>query len=461
MSQSQPSGDELASSLASIVGNDDVTTRRDELVGYSRDAFPEDGVLPDAVVRVEDTSEVQAVLQYANERGLHVVPRAMGTSLTGSVVPVEGGIVMDMRPMDQILELNEDDMFARVQPGVRWETLNERAEEYGLHFPVDPGSSSVVTVCGMIATHASGMRAVKYGTTGDHTMDLEVVLADGTTFETGTRSIKNSAGYDLTSLLVGSEGTLGVITEATVRLTPLPERSRTFMALFDDLETAGELFVDVKQSNFDVSAMELLDRPLLETLQEGGFDVPTAEVMVLVELVGDRAFEESYDELTTLAAEGGAAVRESDDPEELWTARRSAYPSLVRRCTHPITGDIGVPISTLPEMLRTIREIRDEMDLPVSVLGHAGDGNLHPVILASEDTLERGKDAHDRMCEAAVDLGGTVTTEHGVGIEKNHLMEYQYGEEGVAVMRRLKRALDPNNVLNPGKITPSEENAHE
>lgn len=461
MSQSQPSGDELASHLATIVGDDDVSTRRDELVGYSRDAFPEDGFLPDVVVRVEDKTEVRDVLEYASERGTHVVPRAMGTSLTGSVVPLEGGIVMDLRPMDRILEINADDMYARVEPGVRWQTLNERAEEHGLHFPVDPGSSSVVTVCGMIATHASGMRAVKYGTTGDHTMDLEVVLPDGTVFETGTTSIKNSAGYDLTSLLVGSEGTLGVITEATVRLTPIPEKSRTFMAVFDDLETAGQIFVDVKQSNFDVSAMELLDRPLIETLQEGGFDVPMAEVMILIELEGDRAFEQAYDELTALAEAGGADIIESDDPDELWVARRSAYPSLVRRCTHPITGDIGVPISKLPAVLRAIREIKADVDLPISVLGHAGDGNLHPVILAREETLERGKAAHDRICEAAVDLGGTVTTEHGVGLEKNHLMEYQYGESGVEVMRRIKRALDPDNVLNPGKVMPAEGESHE
>lgn len=455
MSQPQSSGD-LAADLAAIVGDDDITTSRTELIGYSRDAFPEDGVIPDVVVRVEDTSEVRAILEYANERGLHVVPRAMGTSLTGAVVPVEGGIVMDLRPMDTIHELNPEDMYARVGPGVRWETLNEAAAEYGLHFPVDPGSSSVVTVCGMISTHASGMRAVKYGTMVDHTLDLEVILADGTTFTTGTKSIKNSAGYDLTSLMVGSEGTLGVITEATVRLTPLPDRSRTFMAAFDDLETAGELFVEVKHSNFDVSAMELLDRPLLETLQEGGFDVPVAEVIVLVELVGDRAFEEAYADLLSLAEEGGAKVIESDDPDELWEARRSAYPSLVRRCTHPITGDIGVPISKLPTILERIREIKDDVGIPISVLGHAGDGNVHPVILSSEDTLEEGKRAHDRIAKAAASLGGTVTAEHGVGIEKNHLLEYQYGESGVGVMRRLKGALDPNNVLNPGKIMPQE-----
>ena len=453
-------GEDLAAALADIVGPDDVNTRRDELVAFSRDAFPGRGALPDAVVRLRSAEAVREVLVYADERGIPVVPRAMGTSLTGAVVAAEGGIVMDLRPMDDIVELNPEDGYARVQPGVQWTALNERAREHGLHLPVDPGSSSVVTVCGMVATHASGMRAVRYGTMGDHTLDLDVTLADGTTFRTGTRSLKNSAGYDLTSLFVGSEGTLGVITEATVRLTPLPGATRTFMALADDLGAAGDAIVDVRRTATGLSAMELLDRTLLESLRAGGFDVPDAEAMLLLELTGEDAarLDEAQADLAALVEGHGLEVRESDDPDELWSARRAAYPALVRHATHPITGDIGVPISALPEALRRIREVRDEVDLPISVLGHAGDGNLHAVILASESEgeLERAHAANDRICRAAVDVGGTVTAEHGVGIEKTHLLEYQYGAAGVAVMRRLKSALDPNNILNPGKIAPPE-----
>lgn len=454
----QSTHEDLEQAMANIVGPDDVATRQDELIGYSRDAFPGEGATPDAVVRTGSKDEIRDVLTWANDHGVPVVPRAMGTSLTGAVIPTQGGIVMDVRPMDDIVELNPDDMYARVQPGVHWEALNEAAGEHGLHLPVDPGSSSVVTVCGMIATHASGMRAVKYGTMGDHTLDLDVVLADGTTLRTGSRSLKNSAGYDLTSLFVGSEGTLGVITEATIALTPEPTRSRTFMAILDDLETAGEVIVDVKQSNHDVSGMELLDQTLLTSLRESGFEVPDAEVMILIELQGTRDFEAAYDELTTLVEAGGAEIRESDDPDELWEARRAAYPALVRQKTHPITGDIGVPISKLPEALREIRKVKAYVALPISVLGHAGDGNLHSIILASEDEFEAAQAANDRICEMAVDLGGTVTAEHGVGIEKTHLLEYQYGHGGIEAMRRIKAALDPNNILNPGKIAPPEAN---
>ena len=451
-----PAQADLEGAMAEIVGADDVSTRQDELVGYSRDAFPGDGAIPDIVVRTGSAEEIREVLVWANDRGVPVIPRAMGTSLTGAVIPTEGGIVMDVRPMDEIVELNPDDMLARVQPGTRWQVLNDAAAEHDLHLPVDPGSSSVVTVCGMIATHASGMRAIKYGTMGDHTLDLDVVLADGTTLRTGSQSLKNSAGYDLTSLFVGSEGTLGVVTEATVKLTPLPPQARTFMAILDDLETAGEIIVDVKRSSFDISGMELLDRTLLSALQASGFDVPEAEVMILFELQGTRGFEEAYDELTTMVEEGGAEIRESDDPDELWEARRSAYPALVRQKTHPITGDLGVPISKLPDALRRIREVKADVGLEISVLGHAGDGNLHSLILADEDELELAHEANDRICRAAVDLGGTVTAEHGVGIEKTHLLEYQYGEGGMATMRRIKQALDPNNILNPGKIAPPE-----
>lgn len=452
----QSTREDLEQAMVGIVGLDDVATRQDELIGYSRDAFPGEGATPDAVVRTGSETEIQDVLKWANDHGVPVVPRAMGTSLTGAVIPTEGGIVMDVRPMNDIVEVNPDDMYARVQPGVHWEALNDAASQHGLHLPVDPGSSSVVTVCGMIATHASGMRAVKYGTMGDHTLDLDVVLADGTTLRTGSRSLKNSAGYDLTSLFVGSEGTLGVITEATISLTPEPTRSRTFMAMLDDLETAGEVIVDIKQSNHDVSGMELLDQTLLSSLRKSGYQVPEAEVMILIELQGSRDFEAAYDELTDLVEAGGAEIRESDDPDELWEARRAAYPALVRQKTHPITGDIGVPISKLPSALRRIREVKADVDLPISVLGHAGDGNLHSIILASKDEFDEAQAANDRICKAAVDLGGTVTAEHGVGIEKTHLLEYQYGAGGIEAMRRIKAALDPNNILNPGKIAPPE-----
>ena len=383
----------------------------------------------------------------------------MGTSLTGAVIPTSGGIMMDLKPLDEIIELNPDDMQARVQPGVQWSTLNERAKEHDLHMPVDPGSSSVATLVGMIATNASGMRAVKYGTMADHTLALEVMLADGTTFRTGSRSIKNSAGYDMTALMCGSEGTLGIITEATVQLTPMASEAATFMVIADDIEEAGHVIVSVRRSDVDVSAMELLDRTLLEALQESGFDVPTAESMILLEIEGqdEASVNRGYERLRSLVSEHDVEVRESDDPDELWEARRSAYPAIVRQATHPITGDIGVPISKIPDALREIRAVKEDVDLPISVLGHAGDGNLHSVILASKskgDEFERAHEANERICKAAADLGGTITAEHGVGIEKTHLLEYQYGESGIGVMRRIKQALDPDNLLNPGKIAP-------
>ena len=465
MDRPEVAADDLAAALVDIAGEDDVATRRDELVAFSRDAFPGAGHLPDAVVRVRDAETLRALVRYADREGVPVVPRAMGTSLTGAVVAAEGGVVLDLRPMDELVELEPDDMYARLQPGVQWSTLNEAAREHGLHLPVDPGSSSVVTVGGMIATHASGMRAVRYGTMGDHVLDLDVVLADGSSFRTGSRSLKNSAGYDLTSLFVGSEGTLGVITEATVALTPLPGATHTFMALADDLGAAGDAIVDVRRHASGLSAMELLDRTLLEALRAADFDVPDAEAMLLLEVTGDDEadVEAAQADLVGLVEAHGLEVRESDDPDELWEARRSAYPALVRQVTHPITGDIGVPISRIPDALTRIREVKGDVDLPISVFGHAGDGNLHAIILASasEGELERAHATNDRICQAAVDLGGTVTAEHGVGIEKTHLLEYQYGAEGVEAMRRIKRAFDPNNVLNPGKIAPPEGEAAE
>jgi len=420
-------------------------------------------VNPDAVVWPADTDDVSAVLAAANERGVPVTPFAAGTGLEGAAVAAYGGVSLDMTRMDAVLELRAEDRQIDVEPGVLGSAVNEAAASAGLFFPPLPSSGDLSTIGGMIATDASGMQTVKYGEVADWVLGLEAVLADGTVVRTGSRAVKTSSGYNLTELLIGSEGTLAVVTRATLRLAGRPDQIRGGRATFGSLDDAVAAVTDAVQSGVDVAAIELLD-PVSVRLANAyaGTDLPD-QPMTFLEFHADHHVEAEIDFCRSVFEAHDVERFELADRAEmdtLWQARKDlafamrAYdPDRVPY--HP--GDVTVPISQLGAIIDYIQSLAEADDLIVPCFGHAGDGNLHYSILVDRDDadeVERAERLYRRVIERAIDLGGTSTGEHGIGRGKREYLVREHGEAAVELMRTVKRALDPKDTLNPGKLFP-------
>jgi len=424
---------------------------------------PEDERDPDAVVWPASTAEVSAVLAAADERGLPVTPYAAGTALEGHVVPAEGGITMDLSRMDAILDVRPDDLQVDVQPGVIGSDVDERVARHGLFFPPLPSSGDISTIGGMIATDASGMGTVRYGEVGDWVLGLEAVLPDGTVITTGSRARKTSAGYNLGDLLVGSEGTLGVVTRATLELAGRPQQIRGGRAVFSDLGDAAGAVFDAVRSGVDVAKIELVDG-LSATMANAYLDEDLPEKpMVFVEFHADHGIEEEIDFCRTVFREYDPAAFEladDDRMDDLWRARREMAYAIEEyragmRSLHP--GDVTVPISALREIVTYAKTRGEAEGLLVPCYGHAGDGNLHYTVLVDPDDaemVERAEAVYADVVERALELGGTATGEHGVGQGKREYLPKEHGAAAVETMRTIKRALDPNGTLNPGKVLP-------
>ncbi|PCR89723.1 FAD-binding oxidoreductase [Natrinema ejinorense] len=423
-----------------------------------------DGVVPDAVVWPESTDDVSAVLAAAQDRGVPVTPYAAGTGLEGNAVPAHGGISLDLTRMDDVVDYRPEDFQIDVGPGIIGSDVDEYVASDGLFFPPLPSSGDISTIGGMIATDASGMQTVRYGEIADWVLGLEAVLADGTVIETGSRAIKTSSGYNLTDLLVGSEGTLAVVTEATLELAGRPEQIRGGRAIFETLDDAAEAVFDAVRTDVGVAKIELVDGLSATMANEYlGSELPDAP-MVFLEFHANHGVDEEI-ELCRTIFENHDVVRfeMSDDDSEmddLWQARRElAYavasydPDL--EPLHP--GDVTVPISSYPEMVHETKRLADESDLLVPCFGHAGDGNLHYSVLVDPDDpeqVERGEELYRTLVDLAIELGGTATGEHGIGQGKQAYLEPEHGAGAVEAMRTIKRALDPSDTLNPGKIFP-------
>ena len=431
------------------------------------------GVLPDAVVYPQSTKEVSDILAAANERGVPVTPYAAGTALEGHAVPAEKGISMDLTRMNAVGEIRPGDFQVDVQPGVIGTSIDEAVERHGLFFPPLPSSGSISTIGGMIATDASGMQTVKYGEVADWVLALEVVLADGRVIEVGSTAAKTSSGYNLQDLIVGSEGTLGVVTNATLELAGVPEQIRGGRAVFPTLEDAASAVMDAVQSGVDVAKIELVDG-LAAAMANDYLDTGLPDdPMVFLEFHANHGIDEEIDfcrsifaahdvERFDIAGSDEDAMADGESMEDLWTAREEMAYAVqsydpVREPIHP--GDVTVPISAYPDVVRYAKERGREADLDVSCFGHAGDGNLHYSILVDpedEAMVDRGEAVYRDVVQYAIDHGGTATGEHGIGLGKRHFMEPEHGADAVDVMRSIKDSLDPNGILNPGKIFPEE-----
>jgi len=414
---------------------------------------------PDAVVFAQSTAEVAEIVKLCAEHKVPVIPFGTGTSLEGHVAALEGGISIDLSQMNRVLRVSVEDLDCTVEAGVTRKRLNEYLRDTGLFFPIDPGADA--SLGGMAATRASGTNAVRYGTMRENVLSLTVVLADGRVIRTARRARKSSAGYDLTRLFVGSEGTLGVITEVTLRLYGIPEAILAAVCPFPSIEAAVDTVVATIQAGVPVARMELLDSGQMEAVNAyAKLDYVVAPTLFFEFHGSPRGVEEQVAQVKEFAGEnGGTAFRWTATPEErskLWQARHDAYyAALARRPgSKGWATDVCVPISRLAECIAETKRDLDQCSVPVALVGHVGDGNFHLAFLLDPNKPEEYAEAsriNDRMVERAIAMDGTCTGEHGVGYGKIDFLIAEHGE-AVAVMRTLKRALDPDNIMNPGKI---------
>ena len=450
--------------LQNIVSQDGVLSTPEDLVAYSFDGtFAEHR--PDVVVLPTTTEQISKVLALASRERAPVVPRGMASGLAAASIPFSGGITLSLTRMNQILEIDEENMTAAVETGVITADLQTEVEKIGLFYPPDPASVRQSTIGGNIACNAGGPRCLKYGITGDYVMGLTVVLADGRVLKTGGKAIKNVVGYDLTSLFVGSEGTLGVITEALLRLTAKPQFARTARAEFMSLDDASLTVNAILAAGIVPATLELMGETAIACIEEAmqlGLPLDAAAIL-LIEADGsdEEAVVREIETIAHICRENGArdvsVARDEDERASLWKARRSISPSLARRAPNKLGEDITVPRSAIPEAARRIREISAKYGLPIVVFGHAGDGNLHPNILFDKrdpEQWEKVEPIVGELFSLALELGGTLSGEHGVGTLKRPYMEQALGMVSLDVQRGIKQAFDPMNVLNPGKVLP-------
>ena len=451
------------SEIAKIVGEENVFSDRVECICNSRDMSVHVGI-PDLVVYAETTEQISSIMHLANQEKIPVTIQGSGTSVTGASLPVEGGILLDVHRMNNILEINKDNFYARVEPGVICMDLNKALAKQNLMFPPNPGSELIASIGGMMSTNSSGHRAVKYGTARDYVKALKVVLADGTIIETGSRTPKSSMGYDLNHVFASSEGTLGVITEITVKIQPLPEYTALALAIFQDLDAAGKAVTDIITSGINLTACEILDKYSLKIVEDHiERDVSKIEAMLIIECDGAK-------EIVTRDMERIGEICKkynvedftwSDDPEkaaEIMDARGKLVPTLSRikpgNRLVPLSEDLGIPPTKIPETIRKAQAIADKYNLLLTTFGHIGDGNVHTTFVTdmrSQAEWDRLKPAADELAEIALEMGGTITAEHGTGLARAPYIEKQLGP-AMEVMRSIKKALDPNGILNPGKM---------
>ena len=416
---------------------------------------------PDAVVWPVSTEEVSAIMAICHQHRIPVIGWGTGTSLEGHALAIHGGIVMDLMKMDRVLDIRAEDLQASVQPGVTREALNTELRATGLFFPVDPGANA--SLGGMAATRASGTTAVRYGTMRDNVLALEVVLADGRIIRTGTRAAKSSAGYDLTGLFVGSEGTLGIITELTLRLHGQPEEVAAAVCAFPTLEQAVECVTATIQSGIPMARIEFVDGDAARAFNQSSGSHMREQPHLMVEFTGSPAsVKEDAQKFGELAAEfGGEGFDWATTPEEraaLWRMRHGAYRACLalRPGATAVVTDVCVPMSQLPEQVAAAAADIKAEGLLGPMVGHVGDGNFHSQLLimpGDAEELAAAKRVATRMAERALAVGGTITGEHGVGVGKRPLMRAQHGE-AIGVMAAIKQALDPENIMNPGKMIP-------
>jgi glycolate oxidase len=454
----------ILAQLEKITGTDGVLSTPEDLAVYGYDGTFEDH-RPDFVVLPHTTEQVSQVMQIAAYERIPLVTRGMGSGLAAASVPFQGGIVLAMTRMNRILEIDQANAVAHVEAGVVTADLQAAVEKLGLFYPPDPSSIRHSTIGGNIACNAGGPRCLKYGVTGDYVLGLTVVLADGRILRTGGKPIKDVVGYDLKALFTGSEGTLGVITEALLRLTAKPKFARTALVEFAALEDASRTINAILAAGIVPATLELMDETAIACIEEAmhlGLPLDVEAILLLETDGSDEAsvLRES-EEAARICMQCGARqvklAREEVERAKLWQARRSVSPALARRAPNKLGEDITVPRSAIPEAVKGLKAISAKYGMPIVIYGHAGDGNLHPTILFDKRDPQQWAKVQQMVAEEfglALELGGTLSGEHGVGALKRPYMQKALSPLSIEIQKRIKSALDPLNILNPGKVFP-------
>lgn len=459
-----PSGQmsELDRGMRALLG-DAWLTDPDERLAYSYDNSRRQS-LPDAVALPVDTAQVQALVRACRRAGVPVVARGRATNTTGAAVPVAGGVVVSMERMDRIVDIRPGDRCAVVQPGVLNGSLQQALAGHGLFWPPDPTSAAFSTIGGNLACNAGGPRAVKYGASRDNVLAITAVTGAGELVRLGTATTKGSTGYDLQRLFVGSEGTLGLIVEATLRLVPTPQARRALRAIYRDVSSAAQAVARLMAQPVTPSMLEFMDARAVGLARDvGGADLPEdAGALLMIEADGPAEHLQADIAALQAAASGEGLVNlQSADDEaaraRLWAARKALSPSLRTLAPGKINEDVVVPVSRIPDLVEGVQGIAGHARLPIVCFGHAGNGNLHVNLMydpADADQSARAREAMDRVFTLAVDLGGTLSGEHGIGLAKRDFMPQAVGAETLQLMRQLKAVFDPDGIMNPGKLLP-------
>ncbi|MGE5313371.1 MAG: FAD-binding oxidoreductase [Acidobacteriota bacterium] len=450
------------SELSAIVGNENVSTEQEDLITYAYDGTQLFSQKPDAVVRPRTKEQISAIMKLANRERFGVVPRGAGTGLSGGSIPTEGSIVLLMNHWNNILEIDQENLTATVEPGVITSQLHAAVEKLGLFYPPDPGSMNISTIGGNVAENSGGLRGLKYGVTKNYVMALEVVLPNGEIITCGGKTVKDVAGLNLKDFFIGSEGTLGIFTKITLKLIPMPQTSRTMTAYFTSRSQAAKTVSAIIAHRIIPATVEFLDNTTINCVEDfAHLGLPREmDALLLLEVDGHPAVvEEEAKKVEEVCREYQCAsihvAKTAEEALKLKAARRAAFSALARSKPTTILEDVTVPRSEIAPMLEVIEKTAEKYHVKIGTFGHFGDGNLHPTCLTDErdkEEIHRAEQAYEEIFEACVKLGGTITGEHGTGIAKRKYLHLVTGEESIGVMRTLKHALDPNAILNPGKV---------
>lgn len=449
--------------LKGIVGEDGYFEQSADMLCYSYDATYLKGKVPSIALYPTDTGQVAEIMKILYQEGVAVIPRGAGTNIAGSFIPLDrGAVIIDLNRMNRIIEIDKENLTATVEAGVVTLDLMTEVEKVGLFYPPDPSSQKVSTIGGNVAVNAGGPRGAKYGNTLDYVLGLEVVLADGRVLNTGSKCIKQSSGYNLSKLFVGTEGTLGIITKVILKLVPKPESKKTMVAVFDKLLDASQAVSNIIAKGIVPTTLELMDDKmiaLVDQFKPTGFPLD-AEAILIIEVDGPETILDGQLELIhgicmDTGARSTQIAKDTVEAEKIWEARRSSYGVFARAAQNVLTEDITVPRTLFPELVKKIKEIGQKYDVNLCIVAHAGDGNTHPAIMADlrdQDEKERVEKALEEMALEGIRLGGTLSGEHGIGIVKKDFMIKEHGAVGLSVMQGIKSVLDPKGILNPGKI---------
>lgn len=452
----------ILSELQKIVGKENVLTSPEVLKDFSYDGTARWIHEPEAVVFVTTAEQVSSILKLANIEKIPVTPRGGGTNVSGGSIPIMGGIVLAMAKMNKILKIDKENLSATVEPGVILQDLNMALAKDGLFFPPDPQSMLGATLGGMIAENAGGPACVKYGVTKQYILGLEVVLPTGEITRFGGRTLKNVVGYDLLHIFISAEGTLGVVTKAELKLNPLPKAKKTVMAVYNDSASAGETVFRVLESGVIPGKIELIDNWVINSIEKMmPIGLPKdADAVLLFEVDGTpEAIEKEAEKIIECAKKYGArdvkVAKDQAEADKLWTARKAGFAAIFGAAPTVMGEDVTVPRNKLPDLINKCKAIAKKYDLTIAMIGHAGDGNLHPSVLTdmkNKEHFEKALKAVDDIMAAAVEFGGVITGEHGVGLEKQKFFRRTVDPVAVELMIKIKKLLDPNNIMNPNKI---------